>query len=564
MTLLDGLRALRPFITRLSGAGSWMALGLLLGILTLIGNLGLLGLSGAFLTGAAIAGLTPTTAALFNFFLPGAGVRFFAMLRTACRWAERVVTHEGTFRLLAGLRVWLYRHLALLSPRQIAGHHGGETLNRLVRDIDTLDNLYPRLIMPVISAVFVFSLVAVVFAFVAPALIWLPILLILLALLILPLLGWLSGQSLLPGQVHGRAVLRTHLLDCAEGMEEFSLHAPAWTSQRQQTLAHAGHWLQLQVRSGRRAALLRAATAIAVGACAWGALGLLAELPDSIRPTGPWLAALVFLLLASSEALLPLVGAALDLPGTAAAAQRIEAIAGQAPVPRFVTRGPTPSDGSIEIDGLRFAWDRHTPVFDGFNLSIRSGEHVLLQGASGGGKSTLIQLLTRFEDPQGGTIHLGGIPLAALDEHTLRRQIACVGQHTWAKTGTLADNLRLADPDASEEQMRSILALVGLEPETQGWTAGLETWIEEGGVSLSGGQRRRLTIARALLRRAPITLLDEPSEGLDPAAETSLIARITDHLQGRTLIWISHRDGLDAAFDRSVRIGKVQKVQKVQ
>ena len=555
MTLIEGFRALRPFITRLSGAGYWLAFGLLLGILTLIGNLGLLGLSGAFLTGAAIAGLTPTTAALFNFFLPGAGVRFFAMQRTLCRWVERVVTHEGTFRLLAGLRVWLYRHLALLSPRQIAGHHGGETLNRMVRDVDALDNLYPRLIMPAISAILVFGCVSIAFAFVVPVLLWIPVVLILIALPVLPLVGWLAGKSLLPDQVHGRAILRTHLLDCVEGMDDFSLHANAWAGQRRLTLARARHWLELQGRSGRRAAVLRAATAIAVGACAWGALGLLAELPSASRPEGPWLAALVFLLLACSEALLPLVGAALDLPGTAAAAQRIDAIASQPPVPRFVPRGPTPADGRVEIHDLRFAWDRHTPVFDGFDLSIRSGEHVLLQGASGGGKSTLTQLLTRFEDPHGGSIHIGGIPLADLDEHTLRRQIACVGQHTWAKTATLADNLRLADPAASAEKMREVLSLVGLDPNVQGWAQGLETWIEEGGVSLSGGQRRRLAIARALLREAPITILDEPSEGLDPDSETTLIDRITTRLHGKTLIWISHREGFEAAFDRIVRIG---------
>ena len=554
MNFIDGFRALRPFITRLSGAGNWLALGLLLGILTLIGNLGLLGLSGAFLTGAAIAGLTPTTAALFNFFMPGAGVRFFAMQRTLCRWVERVVTHEGTFRLLAGLRVWLYRHLAQLSPRQIAGHHGGETLNRLVRDVDALDNLYPRLIMPAISAILVFGCVGVAFAFVVPALLWIPVLLILIALPVLPLLGWLSGKSLLPGQVHGRALLRTHLLDCVEGMDDFSLHTRAWADQRQVTLAHSRHWLGLQCRSGRRAAVLRAATTVAVGACAWGALGLLAELPASIRPEGPWLAALVFLLLACSEALLPLVGAAVDLPGTAAAAQRINAIASQPPAPRFVPQGPTPSDGGIEIHDLRFAWDRHTPVFSGFNLSIRPGEHLLLQGASGGGKSTLTQLLTRFEDPQGGIIRIGGVPLADLDEHTLRRQVACVGQHTWAKTATLADNLRLADPAASEEQMREVLSLVGLDPDKQGWAQGLETWIEEGGVSLSGGQRRRLAIARALLRDAPITILDEPSEGLDPDSEVTLIARITTRLHGKTLIWISHREGFEAAFDRTVLV----------
>ena len=555
MRLNDALRALHPFITRLSGAGLWLTLGLTLGLLTLIGNLGLLGLSGAFLTGAAIAGLAPTTAALFNFFLPGAGVRFFAMLRTVCRWSERVVTHEGTFRLLAGLRVWLYRHLARLSPRQIASQHGGETLNRLIRDVDALDNLYPRLIMPAVSAALVFSLVTLLFQRTVPVLVWLPLLLIAAALIGLPLLGWRAGHEVLPRLVGERATLRTHLLDCAEGLEDWSLHAEAWRDQRRRTLALNQGWLESQGRAGHRGVVLRAVTAIAIGLCAWIALGLMANLSPPIRPDCPWLAALVFLLLACGEALLPLAGAALDLPGTAAAAQRIGTLTTQTPVPQFVTQGPAPAGSDIEIHHLRFAWDRHTPVFDDFSLSVPAGQHLLLQGASGGGKSTLTQLLTRLETPQGGSIHLGGLPLESFDEPTLRRQIACAGQQAWAKTGTLADNLRLADPDISEAAMRDMLSLVGLAPEAQGWTSGLDTWIEEGGASLSGGQRRRLAIARALLREAPITILDEPSEGLDHAAETELIARITDHLRGKTLIWISHRMGFEASFDRTIRLG---------
>lgn len=156
-----------------------------------------------------------------------------------------------------------------------------------MRDIDALDNLYPRLILPAVSAALVFSLVAMTFASTAPALTWLPVLLIVLALLVLPLLGWHAGRTLLPEQVRGRATLRTHLLDCSEGLEDFSLHADAWTRQRGDTLARSAHWLAVQGRSRRRAAILRAATAIAVGLCAWGALGLLAGLPAGSRPEAP-------------------------------------------------------------------------------------------------------------------------------------------------------------------------------------------------------------------------------------------------------------------------------------
>lgn len=554
MRLQEGLQALRPFFGRLSGAGGWLTVGLLLGVLTLIGSQGLLSLSGGFLTGAAIAGLTPATALAFNFFIPGAGVRGFAIMRTASRWGERVVSHEGTFRLLAALRVWLYRHLARLSPRQIGRFHGAETLNRLVRDIDALDNLYPRLILPTAAATIVFLLVTLMFAVVAPCLLWLPLLLLAMTLVVLPLLGWRLGSVLQPRLIRERATLRIHLLDCSEGLEDLSLHAPAWAQQRQRVLSTSAQWLQVQAGSDRRAATLRALVTMFVGLLAWLALSLLPEMAGSEPLSGPWIAALVLLLLGCSEALLPLANAALDLPGTAAAAQRIDAIAGQTPAQTFVDQGRQPVDASIEIRGLSFAWDAHTPVFSALNLDLAAGEHLCLQGASGCGKSTLIHLLTRFETPLSGSIRIGGVDISELDEATLRKHVACAGQYSWAKTGTLADNLRLANPMVSEAQMRAVLEVVDLDPDKLGWQDGLNTWIEEGGTSLSGGQRRRLGIARALLRDAPITILDEASEGLDLEAERALIVRLTAHLRDRTLIWISHRNGYADSFDLTVNL----------
>lgn len=558
MKLATGIRVLTPFLGRLSGAGGWLALGALLATLTLIGSLGLLSLSGAFLSGAAIAGLTPATAILFNFFWPGAGVRFFAILRTVSRWGDRVVTHEGTFRLLAGLRVWLYHRLALLSPRQVVGLHGGETLNRLMRDIDALDALYPRLLLPTLAALLAFAGVLVLFAVVAPALVWLPLGFMLVAAFLLPLTGWRLGQTVLPALMRGRAELRVRLLDCSEGLEDFSLHAPAWAAQRQRTLAAADTWLDDQARSGRRAATLRAAVALLVGVAAWACVGLLAGQPPATRVEGPWLAALVLLVLGCAEALLPLANVAIELPGTATAAANVDGLASQTPTPAFPTHGPAPADGSIAISGLSFAWNAYTPVFAGLDLTIADGEHVLVTGASGSGKSTLTQLLTRLEEPEAGEIRIGGVLLRELDESTLRAQVACAGQFSWAKTATLADNLRLAKPTADPAEMAAVLELVGLDPAGQGWRAGLETWVDEGGASLSGGQRKRLGIAQALLRGAPVTVLDEPSEGLDAAAEDALIERVTAFLRGRTLIWISHRTAVDGRFARAIDIDRLR------
>ncbi len=560
MSLSEGWRALRPFVRRLSGAGWWLMGGLALGVLALTASLGLLGLSGAFLTGAAIAGLHAGTAATFNFFLPGAGVRLFAVLRTTARWGERVLAHEGTFRLLAGLRCWLYGHLSRLSPGQLMRYHGAELLDRLVRDIDALDNLYPRLLMPLVAAGLLFAALTVVFACVVPSLVWMPVLLGCMALFGLPASGWRLGRALLPAWMRERAALRMRLLDAWEGLEDFSLHRPAWARQRARVQVTQTAWLTVQARSHRRAAGLRAVVALLVGVMAWVALGLLGGEAPQARLPGPWVAALVLLLLGCAEALQPLVAASIDLPGTASAAQRVQAIADEVPRDVYPAHGPAPADASIDVQSLHFSWDADSPVFSGWSLRVAPGEHLLLTGESGCGKSSLIQLLTRMAPADRGRILLGGVPIEALDEATLRAHVACATQFTWAQTATLADNLRLARPEATDAEMTEVLNLVGLDPASAGWRHGLDTWIDEGGANLSGGQRRRLAVARALLRRAPITLLDEPSEGLDLAAEQALLARVSAHLQGRTLIWVSHRTVDGPFFHRTVCLASVPPV----
>lgn len=242
------------------------------------------------------------------------------------------------------------------------------------------------------------------------------------------------------------------------------------------------------------------------------------------------------------------------MPGTAAAAVRVDALASQMPSPAFVASGRQPQGSRLQIDRLGFAWPDQPPLFAGLSLDIAPGEHVALLGPSGGGKSSLVQLLSRLEDPLSGVIRLGGVDLRDMDEPTLRRHLACAGQFPWAQTATLADNLRLADPDADEATMMEALRIVGLDAQVSSWRDGLQTWVEEGGASLSGGQRRRLGIARALLRHAPITVLDEPTEGLDAADEQALIAAVRTALHGRTLVWVTHRTaGLDT-FDRVLRL----------
>ncbi len=273
MRMREGWRALKPYVQHLAGAGRWFALSVVLIWSTLLGSLGLLGMSGWFLTAAAIAGLSVATAIQFNYFPLAAGVRFFAILRTSSRWAERVVTHEGTFRQIAGLRVMLYQQLSLLSPSQLGGHHGGALLGNLVRDVDALDNLYPRLVLPAIGAMATLLAMTLLIGWKAPALSLLGILLIFLSIVVLPILGWNAGKRIAPQRIALQAGLRTELLDCIDGIEAFSLHEAAWTRQRIKVLTTSFTWLQLQLQLVRHGAWLRALVSIWVGLTAWAALG---------------------------------------------------------------------------------------------------------------------------------------------------------------------------------------------------------------------------------------------------------------------------------------------------
>jgi ATP-binding cassette, subfamily C, bacterial CydC len=206
------------------------------------------------------------------------------------------------------------------------------------------------------------------------------------------------------------------------------------------------------------------------------------------------------------------------------------------------------------LEGVGYAHDPATVVLEDATLHLDAGEHVALIGPSGCGKSTLAGLVARLEDPQAGRILTGGVPLAALDETTLRAHVVSLSQDAWIFTMTLAENLRMANPHANDAQLSEVLELVGLSDTVTRWPDGLATWIEEGGASLSGGQRRRLALARVLLRDAQIYVLDEPTEGLEVAAHAELLRRVREHLRGRTVLWITHLQAGLAGFDRIVRI----------
>jgi len=532
------LKDLAPWMPLFAPYRTAIAGGLALSALTLLGALGLVGFSGGFLAAAAAAALVPGGVQAFDILVPAGVIRVFALTRTVGRWAERVVNHEVTFRVLGSLRGTLYRRLSRLSPRQHGLWHGAEVLNRLVRDVDLLDNLFVRFLVPWGAAVLVSGVCAAWAWSLGTGAGWAASALALAGLGFAPAVFYAAGKRLAPGAVESHERLRRTLLDTVEGLDDLVLHRPAWDAQTTRVRAEDERRFRLQNSLLRWGASGRALTGILAAAAAFAVFAAAAGSPAG--PQAPWTAALVLVLLGSTETLGALIPASLDLSGTAQAGARLTALSGQEPRPRFPDAMDGPTGLDLRFEAVSFAYDPEVPVLNGVDLQLPFGTHVALVGPSGGGKSTLLSLITRLEDPTAGRVLLGGRPLASYTEPALRDRVGGSLQDAWAFSGTLADNLRAASP-ADEAALWRALETVGLAAQVRAWPEGLGTWVEEGGQSLSGGQRKRLALARTLLRATAVTVLDEPTEGLKPSEALELVAEVRKALAGRTLIWATHR-----------------------
>ena len=211
------------------------------------------------------------------------------------------------------------------------------------------------------------------------------------------------------------------------------------------------------------------------------------------------------------------------------------------------------AQAAIVLNDVEAAWDAD-PVLEGVNLSVRRGESLAVVGPSGAGKSTLMAMLAGNLLPSGGSVCVEGTELSAATQDEVRSASALVAQTTWLFTGTIADNLRLAQPYATPSQLWQALGGARLDKEVALMPEGLETQVGEAGLGLSGGQAQRLSLARAFLADRPVLLLDEPTSQVDLASEAAIVDSLEQLAQGRTVVTISHRVGALTAADRTVRV----------
>lgn len=553
------MRALLPYLA-LYKRHKWMlTLGVVLAILTLLASIGLLTLSGWFLSASAVAGFAGLYS--FNYMLPAAGVRGTAIARTAGRYFERLVSHDATFRVLQHLRIFTFSKLLPLSPAGLARFRQGDLLNRVVADVDTLDHLYLRVISPLVGA-----FVVIVVVTLGLCMLDVPLALtlggiMLLTLLLLPPLFYRAGKATGEKLTRLRGDYRQQLTSWLQGQAELTIFG-ASRRYRARMESTELSWHEAQRRQSELTALSQALMLLiggfAVIAMLWMAAG---GVGGNTQP-GALIALFVFCALAAFEALAPVTGAFQHLGQVIASAVRITQIVEQTPEVQFKEgHSVVPDSVAVQLTEVTFAYEGQTQnALDGINLTVQAGQHVAILGRTGCGKSTLLQLLTRAWDPRQGQILFNTTPLTDFNEQTLRKIVSVVPQRVHLFSATLRDNLLLASPAASDEALCAVLEQVGLHKLLE--DDGLNAWLGEGGRQLSGGELRRLAVARALLHDAPFMLLDEPTEGLDATTESQILDLLAQTMKNKTVLMVTHRLRGLANFDQIIVMDNGQIIEQ--
>ena len=543
------MRTLLPFIRLFKFAKFPLILGLVLMILGLGSSMGLLTVSGWFLAATAIAGL----GTLFNFFYPSASVRGLAIGRTVMRYFEKIVTHDATFRILSKLRVQVFEKIIPLSPAVLNRYRNSDLLNRLVSDVDTLDSLYLRLLAPFFTAAFVIIAMTIGLSFInIPLALGLGLFLLIL-LIIIPTVFYRLGQEFGERLIQARATYRTQFLEFIQAQAELLLFN-AEDKLKEKMSATEKTWQEDQAKeaklSGFSTALVLFLNGLLISGMLWFASN--ADFGTDEYHTA-YIALFTFAALAAFEIIMPLGAAFLHIGQVIAAAERVTEVIEQKPLVEF--NGNEEFETKVRLisaKDLSFSYPgQETLVLKNLTLDLEQGQRIAILGKTGSGKSSLLQLLVRNYDAHQGELLLAEKPISAYSEERLRHQICFLTQRVHVFSDTLRQNLQFASADKiSDEKMMEVIHQVGLSKLLEQEGKGLDLWLGDGGRPLSGGEQRRLGLARILLNNAPILLLDEPTEGLDRETERQILRLILQHAENKTLIMVTHRLSSIEQFDK--------------
>jgi thiol reductant ABC exporter CydC subunit len=538
-------------LTLLAGVSrARLALAALLGALTILFGVGLMAAAGYLISRAA------EQPAVLSLTVAIVGVRFFGLARPIARYFERLASHDVALRSLGTARARVYGRLEDLSPTQLREHRHGDLLASFVGDVDSLQNLYLRgLLPPVVALVAGAGAVGVVAAILPSAALVLAAGLVA-AGIVVPFTAAALARRSAALQAPARGALSAELVETLAGGAE--LVAYGRQSERVDRVSAVDSRL---VRVARRAALAdgtgEGLRLLVTGGTVAGVLAVAVSAHEIGTLDRVLIGLLALASLAAFEAVQPLPEALRELRTTVAAGERILDLTGREPA---VADGadplpfpPGPFTVAFEDVRVRYA-PGERPALDGVSLRLEPGRRVALLGPSGSGKTTVANLLLRFIDPEAGRVTLAGRDVRAYRQEDIRRAIAVAGQDSHLFATTIRENVRLARPEATDEEIEGALRRARILDWVRGLPDGWNTLVGEEGRELSGGQRQRLVVARALLANAPVLVLDEPTAHLDGPTAERLIADVLDAAADRTLLLITHRpEGLDR-MDEVVRL----------
>lgn len=546
------MRALLRILQPASAQRGWMVAGVLLGVAVITANVLLMAVSGWFIASMAVAGAAKVS---FNFFFPSAAIRLLAVLRTAGRYGERLVTHEAAFRILAALRVWLFRRMIPLAPAGLEQYAGGDLAGRLRADVDALENLYLRILAPLFTGLFSIVLAGLSAAWFSGSAALVLVALLLLSGLFLPL--WVRRLAEQPGKRSAELAgeLRSQVTQGLQGAEELLLLGA--TEQQAAQVERLSHGLVVQqIRLGRLGGLTLAGVTAGAGlAMVLVALVVIPEVRQQLL-SGPQLVMLLLFSAAVFEAAGPLAHALHLIPAAQEAVRRIRELADAPPPLPEPSVSAVPQGYGLVLDQVSCRYGSAGPVLERFSVQLAEGERVALVGPSGCGKSTLVELLLRLR-PYQGKISIGGCELQQLTPEHVAQMVAALPQAPHLFNDTIRHNILLGR-ELAEDQLAEILYDCCLADWIGSLPQGLETRVGEAGCAVSGGEARRIALARALVADAPVLLLDEPTEGLDSVTEQLLVERLQQRLAGTTLLVVTHRPQALALAQRVIRMERQQ------
>lgn len=541
---MNQYRDLRRLLILARPFWGWMVLAGLLGFLTIGSSVGLIA-TGAWLIAAAA--LQPSIATLQVAIV---GVRFFGIARGAFRYAERLTSHNTTLKLLRELRVWFYERLEPLAPAALAQHDSGDLLARMLEDINELENLYMRMIGPPLVALLTGAVMLVFMGMVVPVLALLLLVFYVIGGIGVPLPVWRLSDRAGREVVAKRAELNTALVAGIQGVGDLL----AYNAETR----HLGRIRSLSATLTDRQQTLTRVDALQEGLLILISGGAMVAVLATAAPrvSGLLLAAVVLGVVASFEAIGALPETGRNWGAIRAAARRLFEVLDAEPMVEEPPTGSSqvinsmPPSFDLRIQDLTFAYRADDPpALCDINLSLKAGQRIAVVGSSGAGKSTLVNLLLRFWDVPPGTITIGGQDVRRYPADMVRSWFGVMPQRPYLFNATIRENLLIANPYASERDLIAACQQAQLHDFIAGLPEGYDTWIGERGAKLSGGERQRLMLARALLKDAPILLLDEPTANLDAGTEQAEMNMLLNASLKRSVLLITHRLVCMEAFD---------------